>query len=96
MHLKDNLSEMAYERDSVEDIVKRIKPILANHPQLKTLEDPDQYLIDLLQNVKNFLIKMKLLLIKINLLIMLVLHHMTSISTFNLTNIYIPQHDKIN
>ena len=57
MHLKDNLSEMAYERDSVEDIVKRIKPILANHPQLKTLEDPDQYLIDFVTKRKKFLNK---------------------------------------
>ena len=51
------LSEMAYERDSVEDIVKRIKPILANHPQLKTLEDPDQYLIDFVTKRKKFLNK---------------------------------------
>ena len=57
MHLKDDLSEMAYERDSVEDIVKRIKPILANHPQLKTLEDPDQYLIDFVTKRKKFLNK---------------------------------------
>ena len=48
---------MAYERDSVEDIVKRIKPILANHPQLKTLEDPDQYLIDFVTKRKKFLNK---------------------------------------
>jgi hypothetical protein len=54
---EDNLSEMAYERDSVEDIVKRIKPILANHPQLKTLEDPDQYLIDFVTKRKKFLNK---------------------------------------
>ena len=40
----EDIAEMAYERDSVEDIVKRIKPILANHPQLKKQEDPEQYL----------------------------------------------------
>ena len=54
---EEDIAEMAYERDSVEDIVKRIKPILANHPQLKTLEDPDQYLIDFVTKRKKFLNK---------------------------------------
>jgi|SaaInl47_10m_RNA_FD_contig_123_23131_length_953_multi_8_in_2_out_0_1 tRNA G10 N-methylase Trm11 len=60
--LKDNgfredIAEMAYERDSVEDIVKRIKPILANHPQLKKQEDPEQYLIDFVTKRKRFINK---------------------------------------
>ena len=57
-NLKENdIAEMAYERDSVEDIVKRIKPILANHPQLKKQEDPEQYLIDFVTKRKRFINK---------------------------------------
>ena len=52
-----DIAEMAYERDSVEDIVKRIKPILANHPQLKKQEDPEQYLIDFVTKRKRFINK---------------------------------------
>ena len=54
---EDDIAEMAYERDSVEDIVKRIKPILANHPQLKKQEDPEQYLIDFVTKRKRFINK---------------------------------------
>ena len=58
MYLKENdIAEGAYERDSVEDIVKRIKPILANHPQLKKQEDPEQYLIDFVTKRKRFINK---------------------------------------
>ena len=53
----EDIAEMAYERDSVEDIVKRIKPILANHPQLKKQEDPEQYLIDFVTKRKRFINK---------------------------------------
>ena len=55
----EDIAEMAYERDSVEDIVKRIKPILANHPQLKKQEDPEQYLIDFVTKRKRFINKNK-------------------------------------
>ena len=54
---EEDIAEMAYERDSVEDIVKRIKPILANHPQLKKQEDPEQYLIDFVTKRKRFINK---------------------------------------
>ena len=53
----EDIAEMAYERDSVEDIVKRIKPILSNHPQLKKQEDPEQYLIDFVTKRKRFINK---------------------------------------
>ena len=53
----EDIAEMAYERDSVEDIVQRIKPILANHPQLKKQEDPEQYLIDFVTKRKRFINK---------------------------------------
>ena len=56
---EEDIAEMAYERDSVEDIVKRIKPILANHPQLKKQEDPEQYLIDFVTKRKRFINKNK-------------------------------------
>lgn len=54
---EEDIAEMEYERDSVEDIVKRIKPILANHPQLKKQEDPEQYLIDFVTKRKRFINK---------------------------------------
>ena len=54
---EEDIAEMAYERDSVEDIVKRIKPILSNHPQLKKQEDPEQYLIDFVTKRKRFINK---------------------------------------